>query len=205
MTKRDHVTEDGSTFVATDRSDEEQIGCQAVPFRHEAADAVELGPVVPHQGGVVWAGQEFTRLLLLAPAELVRHQLSFLSHQRIATVPGGGVGLGLRSQRLDLLLDGGELRGSLQLVLFLGWQGLPEFRVAMQSHPAKAIVHDTANFSVKVSPLKVGPGVVRHIGIAKGPLVFVSAMLHALSRRIELVCTAGSLTGFQVNRERTHQ
>lgn len=48
LIKRDYIAEDGSTFVATDRSDEEQIGCQTVPFRHKAADAVELGPVVPY-------------------------------------------------------------------------------------------------------------------------------------------------------------
>jgi len=53
LTKRDHVTEDGSTFVATDRSDKEEIGCQTVPLRYKAADAVELGAVVSHQDGVV--------------------------------------------------------------------------------------------------------------------------------------------------------
>lgn len=62
----------------------------------------------------------------------------------------------------------------------------------MQSYPAKAIIYDTAKLSVEVSSLKNSPGIIRLVGIAKGPLVFVSAILYTLSRRIEPICIAGS-------------
>lgn len=58
----------------------------------------------------------------------------------------------------------------------------------MQSQPAEAIVHDTAQLPVEVAPLKVSPGIVRHVGVTVGALIAVSTMLHPLSRRIELVC-----------------
>ncbi len=58
----------------------------------------------------------------------------------------------------------------------------------MQSQLAEAIVHDTAQLSVEVAPLKVGPGIVRHVGIAIGALIPMFTVLHPLSRRIELVC-----------------
>lgn len=74
-------------------------------------------------------------LLLLALAEFVGNQLSFLYYQRIPTILDGRVGLHLRSQGLDLLVDGGALRGILQLVLFLGRQCLLQFGVTTQSHP----------------------------------------------------------------------
>lgn len=36
---------------------------------------------------------------------------------------------------------------------------------------AHAVIHDTANFSVEIAPLKVGPSIVRHVRIAVGALV----------------------------------
>jgi len=58
----------------------------------------------------------------------------------------------------------------------------------MQSQPAEAIVHDTAQLSVKVALLKVDPNIVRHVEITIGALILMSTMLHSLSCRIELVC-----------------
>jgi len=57
----------------------------------------------------------------------------------------------------------------------------------MQSQPAEAIIHDTTQLPVKVAPLKVGPSIIRHIGIVVGALITVSTVLYPLSRRIELV------------------
>ena len=59
----------------------------------------------------------------------------------------------------------------------------------MQSQPAKAIIYDTTNFPVKVAPLKIGPGVIRHIRIPEGTLIPVSSVLYPLGCRIELVYT----------------
>lgn len=124
-TEGDHVPANRSTLVTPDRSDEENIRCQSVVFRHETANAVELGAVVPCQLRVVGAGQELARLELLAPAELFRNQLPFLCHQRIPTILCGGVSLVLRSQSLDLGLDGGKFQGNFELILLSGRQCLP--------------------------------------------------------------------------------
>lgn len=58
----------------------------------------------------------------------------------------------------------------------------------MQSHFAKAIIHNIAKLVVEVFFLKVGFDIIRHVEIIKSSLIFVFVMFHALSRRIELVC-----------------
>jgi hypothetical protein len=124
-TERDHIAEDRATLITPDESDEEKIRRQSVAFGHETTNAVELAAVVSHQHGVVRAGQKFARLKLLAPAELFRHELSFVCHQRLSTFFRSRVCLCLRSQSVDLSFDGGELGGILQLVLLPGRQCLP--------------------------------------------------------------------------------
>ena len=119
-TECDHIAEDRATLITPDGSDEEKIRRQSVAFGHETTNAVELAAVVSHQLGVVGARQKFARLKLLAPAELFRHELSFVCHQRLSTFFGSRVCLCLRSQSVDLGFDGGEVRGVLQLVLLPG-------------------------------------------------------------------------------------
>lgn len=82
----DHITEDGSTFITPDWSDEEQTRCQPVSFGHEAANAVESSAVVAHQVGVIGVGEKLAGLELLALKKFFRNQLSLLCHQRPPTV-----------------------------------------------------------------------------------------------------------------------
>ena len=124
-TERDHIAEDRATLVTPDGSDEEKIRRRSVAFGHETTNAVELAAVVSHEVGVVRAGQEVARVKLLAPAELFRQELSFVCQQRLSTFFHSRVCLCLRSQSVDLSVDGGEFGRVLQLVLLPGRQCLP--------------------------------------------------------------------------------
>lgn len=62
--------------------DEEEFGCQPVPFTHETAIAVELSTVIPHQVSLVGAGQKCARLESPALVELFRRELSSRKVQR---------------------------------------------------------------------------------------------------------------------------
>lgn len=57
---------DRLTFITPDRSDEEEIRRQTVPFGHETTNTVEFRAVITHQVGVIDAEQQLTRLKLLA-------------------------------------------------------------------------------------------------------------------------------------------
>ncbi len=124
-TERDHIAEDRATLITSDGSDEEKIRRQSVAFGHETTNAMKLAAMVSHEVDVVGAGQKFARLKLLTPAELFRHELSFVCHQRLSTFFRSRVCLCLRGQSVDLSFDGGEFGGVLQLVLLPGRQCLP--------------------------------------------------------------------------------
>lgn len=53
----------------------------------------------------------------------------------------------------------------------------------------KVIIYNIIKLTIKVSPLKVSSNIIRYIGVAKGPLIFIPAILYTLSRRIELIYT----------------
>ena len=52
----------------------------------------------------------------------------------------------------------------------------------MKNQSAKAVVQAIAKLSIKITPLKVGSGLVEMIVVTINPLFFVFAMLQSLSR-----------------------
>lgn len=117
LTECNHIAEDKATLITSDESDKEKIRRQLIAFRHEMTNAMKLTAVISHEVSVVEAGQKFAQLKLLAPAELFRHELLFVCHQRLSTFFRSWVCLCLQGQSVNLRFNGGEFKGVLQLML----------------------------------------------------------------------------------------
>jgi len=53
----------------------------------------------------------------------------------------------------------------------------------------KAIIYNITKFTVEISPLEIGFGIIKYIKIAKSPLIFISVIFYILNSRIKFIYT----------------